>query len=73
MARKRGYEGTVIVRALVSLDGFVNEVRLDESSGYETLDGAALQTVQRWAFEPAVRGTETVEMWVRIPLRFNLD
>lgn len=73
VARRRGYEGTVFVRVLVGMDGLVDEVRLDESSGHETLDGAALQTVQRWAFEPAVRGTEKVEMWVRIPLRFRLD
>ena len=73
VARKRGYEGIVIVRALVGIDGLVNEVRLDESSGHETLDIAALKTVQRWAFEPAVRGTEKVEMWVKIPLRFSLE
>ena len=73
VARRRGYQGTVIVKALVGVDGLVNEVRLDESSGYETLDSAAVQTVQKWAFEPAVRGSETVEMWVKIPLRFALD
>ena len=73
VARRRGYEGTVIVRALVGMDGLVNEVRLDKSSGHETLDDAALQTVQRWAFEPAERGSEKIEMWVRIPLRFSLD
>ncbi len=73
VARRRGYEGTVIVKVLVGIDGLVNEVRLDESSGHGMLDGAALKTVQRWAFEPAVRGTEKVEMWVRIPLRFSLD
>ncbi len=73
VARRRGYEGTVVVKALVGTDGLVDEVRLDESSGHEALDGAALKTVRRWAFEPALRGDETVEMWVRIPLRFSLD
>ncbi len=73
VARRRGYEGTVVVRVLVGNDGLVNEVRLEQSSGYETLDRAALQTVEKWAFEPAVRGTEKVEMWVRIPLRFGLE
>ena len=73
VARIRGYEGTVIVMALVGEDGLVNEVRLEESSGHITLDGAALKTVLRWTFEPAVRGTEKVEMWVRIPLRFSLE
>ncbi len=73
VARIRGYEGTVIVKALVGIDGLVSEVRLDESSGHETLDVAASKTVQRWAFEPAARGTKKVEMWVKIPLRFSLE
>ena len=72
MARRRGYEGTVLMEVLVSREGRVEAVRLLESSGHGVLDREATAAVKTWVFEPARRGEEEVDMWVKVPVRFKL-
>lgn len=72
LARKRGRQGTVVLQVLVNGQGRVDEIRLDESSGYSMLDRAAFIAVKKWIFEPGRRGNETVSMWVRVPVTFRL-
>jgi TonB family protein len=71
-ARRRGYQGNVILEVLIDRNGNVGDLRVFQSSGYAILDRAAMDSVKEWAFVPAVRGSETVEMWVRVPIRFEL-
>jgi len=71
-ARRRNYEGTVLLDVLVRRDGTVGSIRLARSSGHEALDRAAVRGVKKWAFYPGKRGDEPVEMWVAIPIRFQL-
>ena len=72
IARRRGYQGTVVLEVLVDRNGRVGELRVYTSSGYKILDRAALASVKGWAFEPGMRGNQKVEMWVRVPVRFQL-
>ena len=72
LARKRGYEGTVVLEVLVDERGRVGDLRVFTSSGYTSLDRAAVASVEKWLFEPGARGDESVAMWVRIPVRFEL-
>jgi periplasmic protein TonB len=72
-ARQKGYKGTVILEVLVSRNGMVNNLRILTSSGYDILDRSAVKTVKTWSFKPAKKGKETVEMWVRVPIQFNLE
>ena len=72
IARRRGYEGSVLLEVLVKKDGRAGSIRLARSSGYEVLDRAAIKGVRTWLFHPAKRGDESVEMWVEIPIRFQL-
>ena len=72
-SRKRGHQGTVVLEVLVSREGRVKELSLSASSGYSLLDQAALTSVKTWLFDPGTRGGETVEMWVKVPVRFQLD
>jgi TonB family protein len=72
VARRRGYQGTVVIEALVNREGKVEDLRLFHSSGYRVLDRAAMKSVKNWVFEPGKRGDEEVEMWVKIPVRFQL-
>ena len=55
MARRRGYEGEVLLSVLVSVDGMVASVKVKESSGYSVLDRAAMQTVLKKYFYFAIR------------------
>ena len=71
-ARRRGYEGKVILEVLVNEEGRVEDFRIFESSGYQVLDRAAMKSVQSWLFEPGRRGDERMEMWVKVPIRFDL-
>ena len=72
LARRRGYQGKVLLDVLVKKDGTAGSIRLARSSGYEILDRAAIKEVRKWLFHPAKRGDESVEMWVEIPIRFQL-
>lgn len=72
-ARRRGYEGTVILKVLVDRNGGVAELEIYESSGYRMLDRAALRAVKTWRFIPGRKGKEKIDMWVMIPVRFELN
>lgn len=72
MARRRGYEGTVVLEVLVNRDGKVKDLRMLKSSGYDILDSAAEESVREWVFEPGSVGGRKVDMWVRVPVRFEL-
>jgi len=72
-ARRFGYEGSVVIRARVQVDGSADRVEVKQSSGYEVLDRAALEAVRKWRFIPARRGNEAVVEWVDIPWKFKLE
>lgn len=73
VAIKRGYQGTAELMVLVNMNGMVDDAWLFESSGYSILDNAALQSVRSWSFTPGKRGNHPIEMWVRVPVRFQLQ
>jgi len=72
LARKRGYQGTVILEVLVDRKGRAADLRIFTSTGYPILDRVAMESVKKWLFEPGMRGNKKVEMWVRVPIRFQL-
>jgi len=73
VARRRAEQGTVTVSVLVGADGSVERAEVADSSGFDTLDAAALETVRsRWRFVPARHGGIAVESWVLVPIRFAL-
>ena len=72
VARRRGFQGNVVLEVLVGPLGNVIELHVLSSSGYSILDRAAKSSVKNWIFEPGMRGQEKVEMWVRVPIRFEL-
>jgi len=72
IARRRGYQGTVLLEVLVNKAGKVDDLRILQSSGYRMLDRSALQSVKTWLFEPGSIGDQKVDMWVRVPVRFEL-
>jgi protein TonB len=72
-ARRRGDQGTAMLKVLVDSEGAPLRIELDQSSGSRLLDGAALDAVKSWRFVPARRGAENVEGWVRVPVVFRLE
>jgi periplasmic protein TonB len=62
-----------MIRVLVGIDGLVQRAEIAESSGFDALDDAAIQTVRRrWRFVPARHGGSPIESWVLVPIRFAL-
>ncbi len=72
VAKRRHYEGTVVLEVLVSAIGRASEVRVLQSSGHRVLDQAALDAVRDWRFTPGRRGHTAVPMRVQCPVRFAL-
>ena len=72
VARRNGYEGTIVLSAQVLTSGGVGELRVKKSSGYESLDQSALEAVRQWRFEPGRRMGQPVTTWVEVPIRFVL-
>jgi periplasmic protein TonB len=72
IARIRGFQGNVLLDVLVNADGRVDDIKIFKSSGYPVLDRSAESTVKQWLFEPGRIGKRKVDMWVRVPIRFEL-
>ena len=73
IARKQGWEGTVILRLEILPNGTVGMTKLKETSGHQLLDESAIQTVQKWQFIPAKDGEFPIRVFVDLPVTFNLN
>lgn len=72
LSRRLGEEGRVVLRVFVDEGGAPAQVQIRTSSGHERLDGTALETVRKWKFVPARRGSQAIGAWVLVPISFNL-
>ncbi len=73
LARRRGYQGRVVVAATVLSSGEVEFASLVSSSGYDMLDDAALEAVSAWRLLPARKDGEAVDGRIEIPFDFVLQ
>ncbi|HWR09206.1 energy transducer TonB [Sporomusa sp.] len=73
-ARQNGQEGTVVLRIEIRENGRAGQISVQKSSGYELLDDAAADSVQRWRFVPAkVRETgQAIACSTTLPIVFKL-
>jgi len=72
LARRRGYEGTVLLMVEVLPEGSADRIRIRKSSGFPILDQAAIDAVGEWQFEPARENGTPRTSWVEIPVRFMI-
>lgn len=72
-ARRRGYEGMVLLRVFVLKDGKVGKIELAGPSGYSVLDESALKAVKDWVFIPGRQGGKEISSWVEVPIKYQLD
>jgi protein TonB len=73
LARQRHWQGVVWLRVDVSMEGMVEDLRVEQSCGHTILDRAASRTVRQWRFTPARRAGQPTASQVRIPVRFQLE
>lgn len=72
-AKKNGIEGYVLLSVLVETDGSVNQVQVLESNPSGIFDAAALNGIRSWHFEPAKYKGNTVKVWAKQKIRFDLS
>ena len=72
IARKKGFEGKLILEVLVNEDGSVKSTSIIESSGYEILDTVSKETVEKWTFIPAKKMGQAVKDNIQVPIKFVL-
>ncbi len=67
-----GMDARVVLLVRVDERGYVREVRVDQSSGNDELDSAAMWIGEQMRFEPARYQGNAVAALVRVPVTFDL-
>jgi len=72
LLRDAGIGGTVKVFFFIDENGIVKDRRIDQSSGHEQLDQAALKVASIYRFSPALNRDKKVPVWVSFPITFQV-
>jgi periplasmic protein TonB len=73
LARRRGWEGDVVLGVHIDEAGGVTYVEILKTSDVSALDFAAYTTVKNeWRFDPARHGEQAVKGYVTVPISFRL-
>ena len=71
VSRKRGERGKVLVKVFINRDGSSEKVEIKQSSGFNRLDQAAMESAKRCRFVPAKRNGKSVKTLATIPYTFT--
>ena len=69
---RRGIQGEVMLRILVSADGRPEKIEVEKSSGHREFDRSAMQAARNWRFNAGVRDGASYAGWALVPVRFSL-
>jgi protein TonB len=69
--RDAGIGGTVTLWFYVNDQGVVENTQVQQSSGFEELDTAAMNVGQIFGFTPAYDQNRPVAVWISIPITFQ--
>ena len=72
IARKKGWQGKLLLKVRVSENGNVMNVNIVKTSGFSILDKTSVETIKKWKFTPAQIGQNYVEDYLNIPITFKL-
>ncbi|MCG8430867.1 MAG: energy transducer TonB, partial [Candidatus Omnitrophica bacterium] len=74
VAKKAGFEGTVILELQLDYQGKLQDVQVQTSSGYKTLDDQALKAVETVEqFPPFPEDIKDQELSIEIPIEYLLS
>ena len=71
-ARKKKIGGTVVLSLIVGIDGAPRDIKVYKNLGYG-LDEKAMEAVQKWKFQPAVKNGQPVETQIYIEVTFRVQ
>lgn len=72
-ARQRSISGFVSLKILVSAQGIVDNVEVEDSEPRGYFEQAAIKSVKAWKFEPAVIKGQIVAAWTTQKIKFELN
>lgn len=72
-ARLNGWEGKVVLRAVIKADGHLADLRVQTSSGFDALDEAALETVRQACPLHLKHALGRPEVVVSLPIVYSLS
>jgi protein TonB len=72
LLRDAGIGGTVRIFFYIDEDGTVRDTRIDQSSGHQALDDAALSVASVYRFSPALNRDRRLPVWVVFPITFQV-
>jgi TonB family protein len=70
-AQKQKFEGTVVLQAVIGVDGVAHDIKVLRSLGYG-LDEQAVKALQKWTFKPASSDGKPVPSLIAIEVPFHL-
>lgn len=66
-------QGVVSMSFLVGADGAVVESKVDKSSGFKSLDKAAIKSISGCKFKPGTKDGAPHQIWVKLDYNWKLD
>ena len=73
LLRDAGIGGTVNVWFFIDTEGRVVNTQINESSGYDAFDQAALKVADLMEFTPAYNRDKKVPVWVALDVTFEVQ
>jgi protein TonB len=73
LAKRDGIEGKVMLRIVVNAQGEAEEAEVTKAEPEGYFEEAALKTVKKYKFRPAMKGGKPVNCIVYIPISFNME
>ncbi|MEE9125520.1 MAG: TonB family protein [Planctomycetota bacterium] len=76
LARRLGFEGTVVIAVTVTPEGRAGAVRVLTSAGtspaHKQMDRVTLRALKRWHYPRILHGDQPMEMVIHVPVEFRL-
>ena len=73
LSKRLKEQGTVILSMLISAQGRIEAISIQESSGFSRLDQAALTAAAKWRYEPATINGKAIANSYLMPIEFKLN
>ncbi len=73
LSHRLGEQGRVVVHVLIGHDGLVKSGKIQQSSGFNRLDQAALRTALSWRYRPGKTAGVVQDMGLNVPIIFVLN
>lgn len=72
ISKRLGEQGRVVVRVFIDVDGQPSQASVKQSSGFDRLDQASVETALKWRYAPGKRAGVAQGMWFDVPLNWQL-